>query len=318
MKEKEKKGLIMFPYAYQEGKQTGTNIGRTSRQLDIYLKNACVACLSARQACGTGTDVALVTNIDVPEPYAGLLAEGGVQIIHCPFDRFDFDGQYKWALAFYKLCALWHAVREQHYACYAYMDTDVYVQHGFDEVWAECEGGRILLYDFGHGLHIEHYRHIVSEFEAFRSDSLTVGGGKLTHYGGEFFAAGAEAARQFADRCEAVYEEMRRRGFVTTHGDEFIVSLAAEDLKTQVKNAAPYVFRFWTGTFRLVSTCYAVNPVHVLHVPAEKEYGMLRLYDRYMRHGRVPSRRAVWRTLHLTHRSLRTCLAQMIKKLRKQ
>lgn len=111
---------------------------------------------------------------------------------------------------------------------------------------------------------------------------------------------------------------MRRRGFVTTHGDEFIVSLAAGSLRAQVKNASPYVFRFWTGTFRLVSTCYAANPVCVLHVPAEKEYGMLRLYDRYVSRGRVPSRRAVWRTLHLTHRSLRTCLAQLIKKLRKQ
>ena len=318
MREKERKGLLMFPYAYQAGKQTGANIGHASRQLDIYLQNACVATLSARRACGADTDVALVTNIDVPEPYAGQLARGGVRVIACPFDRFDFGGEYKWALAFYKLCALWHAVREEGYGRYAYLDTDVYVQRDFGDIWAECDGGGVLLYDFGHGLQAADYRHILSEFEAFCSEGLTIGGGNLTHYGGEFFAAEAGAARLFSDRCGEVYEEMLRRGFKTTHGDEFIVSLAAASMKAQVKNAGAYINRFWTGTFRLLSTCYRYNPVAVLHVPAEKEYGMLRLYARYVRRGRVPSQRAVWRTLHLTHRSLRTCLVQLIKRVIKQ
>ena len=176
MKTQENKGLLLFPYAYLEGKQTGANIKKSSRQQDIYLKNACVACLSARGACGKETDVALVTNIDVPQPYAGLLERGGVRIIHSPFDRFNFDGQFRWALAFYKLCALWHAVREQNYGRYAYLDTDVYVQSDFSDIWTECAGGRILLYDICHGLQVADYRNLISEFEAFNSDSLTNGG----------------------------------------------------------------------------------------------------------------------------------------------
>lgn len=112
---------------------------------------------------------------------------------------------------------------------------------------------------------------------------------------------------------------MRRRRFTTKFGDEFILSLAAGCLKGLVKNAGAYVGRFWTGTFRLLSTSYAYNPVTVLHVPAEKEYGMLRLFSRYVRRGHLPSRWAAWRTLHLTHRSLRTCVGQLIKGiLRKQ
>lgn len=98
----------------------------------------------------------------------------------------------------------------------------------------------------------------------------------------------------------SVYKEMLEREFVTTHGDEFIVTLVASKIPEKIKNAGAYVFRFWTGRFRLVSTCYRSNPVVVLHVPAEKEHGMLRLFGRYVRKGRCPSSRRVHQMLHLT------------------
>ena len=82
-------------------------------------------------------------------------------------------------------------------------------------------------------------------------------------------------------------------------------------------NAGAYIYRFWTGSFRLISTCYKYNPVTILHVPAEKEYGMLKLYNKYISKGKIPTKKNVYRLLHLNRRSLRTVVAQIALKLGK-
>lgn len=79
--------------------------------------------------------------------------------------------------------------------------------------------------------------------------------------------------------AERIYEEMVRKEFKTSKGDEFILSLAANEMKEIIKNAGAYICRCWTGLdFWLVSTCYEYNKVLILHLPAEKEKGLLKLY----------------------------------------
>ena len=136
----------------------------------------------------------------------------------------------------------------------------------------------------------------------------------ITHYGGEFFAANRRMSVEFISECKKIYDMMLANHIVTKLGDEFIISLAATKLK--VKNAGAYVYRFWTGSFRLISTCYKYNPVVVLHVPAEKQYGMLKLYNAYVSKGKLPSNSSVYRLLHLTKRSVRTIVVQLVKKIK--
>lgn len=314
-----RRGLILVPYAYKSEYNTGVNIRSKKTAQDVYLKNCCVACVSAKHHAGSDTDVALISNIEPPREYRNILEKNGVKIIRQDFDLFNFGGKYTWSLAFYKLCALYHAVRNLSYGYYAFVDTDVYFQADFENIWKECDS-HVLLYDINHGLQVEHYRHFLQEISDFREErtECEMGGGYAVHYGGEFFAANAEKALEFTQRCEEIYSQMIKRDFTTTHGDEFITSLAAARMKNSVKNAGAYVFRFWTGPFRLVSTCYQYNPVAVLHVPAEKERGMLRLFDKFIQAGKIPTKEQAHKILHLRHRSLRTIVAQMILKLRKK
>lgn len=291
-----KRNLILLPYANLASVKGGVNIHNEQERTDVYLKNCCTACASARRHCGENTDVALATNIDVPEKYRAVLEQFGIKMLRYDFDQFHFGEGCEWGLAFYKLCALSHALNETDYAAYAFLDTDVYVQHSFDDIWREC-GQHLLLYDICHGLQVRDYRGFLSEVAQFTGENALI-----THYGGEFFAAGKADAEAFMKECLTVFESMRRREFRTTFGDEFITSLAAARMGGRVKNAGAYVFRFWTGRFRLVSTCYASNAVAVLHVPAEKEAGMLKIYDKYIKKGHLPKPAAVWSLLHLRHR----------------
>lgn len=305
-----KRGLFMIPYAHLELYQGGVNLSaQKAQQQEIYLKNCCIACLSARKHLDVQDDVALVTNIDIPQPYSALLQEKDVRIIQLPFDMFHFDRTYPWSLAFYKLCALYHLCRESDYAFYAYADSDVYIQQSFAHIWQECTQN-ILLYDINHGLQTTNYVHFLSEVQAFISERRYI-----THYGGEFFAANRENAQIFSDVCRKIFQQMQASDFTTTHGDEFILSVAASKLSDQIKNAGAYVHRFWTGAFRLTSTNYAFNPVAVLHVPSEKEHGMLRLFRYYTAKRTLPARKQVWKILHLQSMDFRIAVKTRIKAL---
>lgn len=241
------------------------------------------------------TDVALVTNLNIPEKYENILRQTGVKVLRYEFDHFNFNGTYDWSLAFYKLNALYHAVKELSYDNYAYLDSDVYVQGSFADIWKECSK-KIMMYDICHGLQVEDYQRFLTETAVFIGND-TLG---LTHYGGEFFAASKENAEAFIKECISVYDEMIRMDFKTSMGDEFISSLAAARLYGMVRNAGAYVNRFWTRRFHLMSTNYQYNPVTVLHVPQEKDLGMLKIFDKYVAHGRLPSQKKAWQLLHLS------------------
>lgn len=289
-----KKGIIIIPFAYIEGFQSGINVQNIGKKIDLYIKNCCVSAISARKYNDNATDVAVVSNIEFPDFYSKLLEVNGVLFIKQDFDSFTFGNDYVWSLAFYKLCALSGVIQKFDYNYYSYLDSDVYVQGSFELLWKECDQN-IMLYDINHGLQVRDYNHILNEFWNFLGKDIL-----LTHYGGEFFAAKRDYALEFLKVCFSIYNQMGERNFVTTHGDEFIISLAAFELRDKIKNAGAYIFRFWTGRkFRLVSTQYISNPVIILHVPAEKMVGMIYLFDRYISKGKIPSNRKLYRILHL-------------------
>lgn len=301
-----KSGLIIIPYAC--GGNTGVSIQNVGRQVDIYLKNVCVAALSAKVNSGDVADVMVVTNIDLPEPYCGLLAANGVPVEKCPFDRFNFgkevDGKpVLWQLAFYKLCALAFCVGKFDYDFYAFLDSDVFVQASFADIWREA-ADRILLYDLNEPVN----GYMVKEMREFLNTQQS-----HTHYGGEFFAASRQLARVFIEKCQKVYDEMLEAGYMTKSGDEFITSIAASRLDC-IKNGGAYVRRYWTGSYRLICNDYDKKIV-VLHIPAEKEQGILKLYNRYVSKGTVPGRQTVWRLTHLKRRSLRVIVGVTLRRL---
>lgn len=290
-----KKNLICIPFAYKDGMNSGVNISG-GKKLEIYLKNASVALVSAKQF-NSDCDVAFATNLkekELPNEFLKILREWDIQVLEIPYNEFEFPGDYTWSLAFYKLCVL-KRISEMKYMSVCYLDTDVYIQGNFEAIWRECEQN-VMLYDINHGLNTDDYISLCDEVEEFYGNRKLI-----THYGGEFFAASSSNAKEFVNVCEQVYSKMLEKDFRTTKGDEFILSVAAENMKASIKNAGAYVYRFWTGaSFRLVSTCYEYNRIIVLHLPAENEHGMLKMYDHYIRRGIVPSDKNAWRIFRLS------------------
>lgn len=303
-----KKKLIFLPYAHVPGKRTGINMESSSNAFHEYCQNFCVALVSLRHH-NPDCDVALVTNASLPQTYTGLLCKHGILIFTIPFDRFVFPEDYPWSLAFYKLCALDAMVKEKDYDYYCYLDIDVVANRSLAELWPECDHN-IMLYDIEHGLQVPNYVTFLQEIVDFDSKASCI-----THYGGEFFAANRKNAEVFLAECNKVYEEMIARNTTTTKGDEFILSLVAARNRQLIKNAGAYVRRFWTGSFRLISTCYEFDPVSVLHLPAEKRDGIIKLYRRYIAKGKYPTNNQIYRICHLRRQSSIIRLKTFIKKL---
>lgn len=294
---KNRSAIIFIPFAHNEVMSSGVNIkAKPSARLDMYLSNVCAGLVSAKRH-NPECAVALVTNIpleDIPEQFTTILDSESVKIIYAPFDRFRFENDYPWSLAFYKLCALSYML-EAEYDMYCYMDADVFVQDSFRAVWEEC-AQHVLMYDINHGLNVRDYQIFLEETSKFLGEKRIV-----THYGGEFFAARHADAAVFIKNAESIYSKMIKDSFVTTRGDEFIISLAAEEMRSCIRNAGAYVFRFWTGAgFRLVSTCYKNNRVVVLHLPAEKERGLMTVFNQYIQKGKMPSDKEAWRIFRLS------------------
>ncbi len=300
------KNLIFVPFAFLEGYESGVNV-KKNNAYEIYCKNLCVALLSAKRF-NPDDDVALVVNQPLPTLHQEILQKNGVLTIQIPFETFNFGKDYPWSLAFYKLCALKAVVEGYDYPRYAYMDADVIVQSSFENIWTECDK-HLLLYDINHGLGVRNYHIFVDEVKAFCPQCEYI-----THYGGEFFAANQQDAKDFVKVAEKIFKDMQKKNYVTTVGDEFILSIAANQMGNKVKNAGAYVYRFWTRYFHLISTCYKYNPVTVLHFPDEKKNGIIKIFDRYIVKGKFPPLKKVYRLCHIKKPEFRIRILQRLKK----
>jgi len=306
------KYLIMIPYAHISTMESGLNVSGKdrSKQKEMYLKNCCVALVSAK-VHNPEADVALVTNIEVPRSFLTILVQAGVAVIRVPFDKFNFGDKYVWGLAFYKLCAQYHISHNTNYEAIACLDSDIYIQGSFESVWESAKTAPVF-YRLGTGTAETSSSKIYAEAAAFRGSDEP-----FTHYGGEFFVASSADMRSITEKEEVIFTEMLERGFRVSTGDEFISSLVANSMPDHIQPANDYVFRFWTGTYRSISPAYKTTLV-CLHVPAEKEAGMLRIFDGYISKGQIPSKEKVWNMLHIPRRSLPDTMKAVVKKIIKR
>lgn len=294
------KNLIFVPFAHDGSMQSGVNffikkISADKRML-IYMKNVCVALVSAKKY-NPESDCALVTNLsndDIPAEFHEIFTRENIKILHYPFNEFKFDSNTPWGLAYYKLCALSHVLRETDYKNLLYLDSDVYIQASLNSIWQELQEN-ILLYDINEGLNTPSYLAMLEQTSKFYPDKKFI-----TRYGGEFFAANKENAEIFINQARKIFDEIKQSGEIITGGDEIIIAITADKLKNLIRNAGSYIFRFWTGSFRLVSNCYKSNPVAVLHLPAEKTRGLIKIYDEYISKNIWPPNKRVWKICKLS------------------
>lgn len=285
------KNLITCAFAFKEGFQTSRQISKLAgnETTEMYLKNLYVALSSAKEK-NPGDDVVLSVNIDLDCNWITRFEQAGVTVRKMDFNTFVVPKEFLWSLAFFKMCVLYTWVKEGNYDRYLILDADTYTTHSYDDMWMEADLG-MLLYPLGHTFSHSDRAVIRRDFERIcpeESSKLPI-----THYGGEYVCGNKEMLSQYMDCCLELFDKIAAQGFKVEDkiGDESLWSIAATLLYSKMPFIAstPYIFRFWTEEFYLVSTQTVSNPVSIWHLPQEKETGFIRLYNYRLKKGSYPS-----------------------------
>ncbi len=297
--------VIFCAYAENERMKSGVNLRSVLKRTDVYWKNAVVALYSVK-IIHPECDVALVTNVDVPDTYKKTLQKMEIIIFNEPFDEFLFDENQTWGLAFYKLCAMKKMLNRE-YRKYIMLDTDCYMQGRMDDLFTELEYNLMLLC---RNTRLTNKTEIKmdKEIETYLGSKRPI-----AKWGGEFIAGNKELLVKLLNECDQIYSEMKEQMFSTGFGDEFILALAADKMRGNIKNASGYISRFWTGTYRNFSLNYKCDPVSILHLPAEKNEGMIKMYGYIQKHDSLPKTSKAHRMLHLKHPSFLTVVKMLAK-----
>ncbi len=287
------KHIICCPFATLEGYNGSANLSGNSEALDIYLKNASVSCFSAKQS-NPDCDVAFVHNLQkLPEKYQLFFEKYNIKSIYVKYGNFTFAADYKWSLAFYKLCVLNYFANEGAYDAVLVLDTDTYITGNLDAIWPICKE-RLMLYNVQHSGDLEAYQKRLAEYKVlYEKDTYP------TVWGGEFVAASKPILKEFVDECLKVYELMNEKGFETTFGDEFITFCAAENYDKKIADGAPYIRRYWTTNLYYQAFTDHALMLRILHIPNEKTFGFIRIFDYICKHGKLPEKSAVYKIMGL-------------------
>ena len=288
------KNLICTAFSFKEGYETSTQTGKKASldTTEMYMKNIYVSLTSAK-VHNPDADVALFVNRPVSEQWEAKLTQNDISVRVCPFDEYAVPKEFRWALAFYKLCVLDHIVSSHdlfdNYGHVLLMDNDTYTTGPYDDLWSEADMG-VLLYNVGHSFSHKDREVIRQDFLKFFEKEAKERA--ITHYGGELVAGSMAHLRDFMGTCRKVFDTMTKDPHLSMDklaGDETVWSVAAAVTDVPVINACPYIFRFWTEKFYLVSTVTVSNPVCIWHLPSEKNTGFIRMYGYYNRHLSFPS-----------------------------
>ena len=206
------KNLIFIPFAHDDSMKSGVNFFNkkisSNKRMLVYMKNVSVALVSAKRY-NPEVECALVTNLsdeEIPAEFHEIFTRESIKIFHFSFDEFRFDNNMPWGLAFYKLCALSHVLRETDYENFLYLDSDVYIQASLKSIWQELQEN-ILLYDINEGLNNPSFLGVLEEVRKFYHDKKFI-----TWYGGEFVAASRENAENFINEARKVFNVIKDSG----------------------------------------------------------------------------------------------------------
>lgn len=275
-------------------------------KLETYLHNIYVALCSAKDN-NPNDDVALIitpeTKPVMPSDFLQKLEKKNVLIKEIKFDSFLGDNNQIWSFSFYRLSIIKTLCDEDVYDNFCSIDSDTVTVNSYDDIWFDCKEN-ILLYDINHSHDIEQAKDTYLDYK-----ELTGKESYFTNYGGEFIAGSKRVFNGFINVCLDVFKRLASKNIQYKHGDETVLGIAAYegfDKGFRVKNASPYVFRFWTGEhFKLISTVYKYNPVSVFHLPDEKTYGLEIIYRYYIRKNNLPSRDKISKWCGIKYKSPR-------------
>lgn len=263
--------------------QGGSN--RVDEAMVVYIKNAIVSLASAKMYNPDARCI-LNCNFGVPDDLRSIANIAGIEIHFLQGGQHRSCEEYIWSVTQYKFDSLAYAIElMDEDDCMIQLDTDTLCVQSLADVYEEANDG-LLLYTIDHGYHEPHRERFRRNYQRLYGEEAR----NLVHYGGEFYGGNKYYLEKLLHACESVIAQTRVTPDLEPWCDEEIVSIAVERyMKQDIYQAGAYISRYWTNEFYLVSTNYCYNAVKIWHLPAEKMYGMIFLFEYYVKNKSFPS-----------------------------
>lgn len=253
--------------------------------MDVYVKNAIVALVSVK--IHTPEVICILNcNFEVPSDLKNVAEKAGIKIHMVPFGKYKSKEEFSWGITQYKFDSMDYVLQLMDDGdCMLLLDTDTVCTQDLTEIFKEAQSS-LILYVVNHGYLQERRQDIIENYrKIYNLDQANV-----IHYGGEFFAGNKQYMEKLLYYCDAVIQAAHKTNDLKPWDDEHILSIAIKHFWNEsVYPASPYIFRYWTNQFYLVSTNYYYDPVKIWHLPAEKNYGMIALYEYFEKNHEFPS-----------------------------
>lgn len=272
---------------------------------DVYRRCIGVFFASARRA---NPDARLLLYLNTPwgatrssdaEGVGRLLALLHVEQIIVPYRHMPPDSWSKaWRNQFFVLDVLGDLVQRCNPVDLAVvLDSDI-VWSGQDSaelMWQRMAADELLTYDVGY---VPDY--VVNGLSRKMLTQLGVAIGipglrqdhAISYMGGEFIGARIDRLRDLRGVCDEYWAKLMHRHVndpALVFEEAHLLSLAYAGLGAQVGNGNSFIRRIWTQPLKPRNVCLSDYDLALWHVPAEKKYGLRRVYYRHIAHDRSAS-----------------------------
>lgn len=268
----------------------GVNVS-SSNNMDVYLKNSFVSLYSAKKY-NPDAEVILFTNYEISVEYKKIFANNSIKIKQINEVKFKFPENFKWAPAFFKLDVLDYL--KNNYDLICVLDTDTIFVGDCKYMWKESESN-ILIFDVDYSLESKK-RKITIDLanNIFKKDE------SINHWGGEIIIGSSNNINILLEECKNIYDKLIKKidSIDTGFGQEALLSIAISNINSLcLGRANKYCMRYWTRRIYLIDTNY--NNIPIWHLPAEKDFGLIKIYNRINNKGKLPSKKYIARKCYL-------------------
>jgi hypothetical protein len=238
-------------------------------------------------------EVALVCNCKIKDNYMDILSKNGIKFLYCEYDSFRQKKTTRYSLAYYKLCSFLYIVHEFEYDNIMQLDCDTYCMKNFDMIWKECYH-HIMALQIPYSLNSSQ-KYFYDEYHDFTNIFDFP-----QYFGSEFICANRVMAKKLINECLVVDENMKKKNFSSKAGDEFIWNVAFTKMGFDyIKNASPYIMRVFSARPYFYNLSF--ESMLILHLPLEKETGLLKCYSHYDRCNKLYTNNKTYKIFGMKH-----------------
>lgn len=258
---------------------------------ETYLKNAFVSLKTARLT-NPDVDIVLIINFELSDTWIKRFKINNIIVEKIEFKNYLVKNADKWSGAYFKLEALEYIVSKNIYSKILLVDTDTIFVKNINDIWNECDK-YLLLYN-------PHYNYSEVDMIISRKiyNIINKAESNYIHYGGEFVCGTNDNIKKFLKRCRTVVNHMNLiEKNIEDLGDEQIISIAADMGEIDIKESNAYISRIW-NTIRVREVPGNYRKLYILHVPSEKELGMIKLYNLLIKNKEVKLKK-IYRILNM-------------------